>query len=258
MFWQITSSSDSKPSIVYGTIHLSTASCTIHWPRVEDYLNRYDHVFTESSLDREAALFVRPFMLLEEGLKVFDFITPEKWQKIRNIYIKYCGIDIDYLKMYRPIFIITQLQLSLMNAVDSPPIDQMIWDHAVQNECQLSGLESPHEQVEILKSLDIAGHYRFLVRMSKNISNTRKKLNDLIRAYGNEDIVRLYRLSKSTLGKDQSRLIAQRNELLARRIWDAHLRSPSFFSFGAGHLAGGHGVLRILKRLGATVTAIMN
>jgi len=40
---------------------------------------------------------------------------------------------------------------------------------------------------------------------------------------------------------------------MADRLMSMHAIEPSFFTFGAGHLSGGKGVLRLLKDKGAFI-----
>lgn len=256
LFWEFRTPDTPTPSILYGTIHLGTPGCMVHWEKAIAYIHQYNRIFTESSVNQEAALYIQPFSLLEPGVRIHDFISKRRWGKMRQVFLKYCSVDIDQLKMLKPLFILSQLQASLLEASNTLPLDYRIWQTAENLGKHMMGVETPQEQVDILLQLDIGQQYLQLVKMSKKISKTRSKLQDIIAAYGTQDIQKLYKMSKSSLGKDRGTLISNRNMVMADRLISFHNREPSFFSFGAGHLYGGMGVLRLLKQKGAVIKPI--
>ena len=257
LFWSFYTEQNRHPSIIFGTIHLSMPETDVHWDRVKRFIDQYPKTFTESSLSPDAAKLVQPFSLLPDGIHHLQYVSQRRWDKMREVFKKYCDLDLEELKIFRPLFILTQIQLKLLGATHGFPLDQKIWSYAKAEGKQTYGIESPEEQVKILQSLTIEGHYRQLVRMSKSISRTRVKLKKLISAYKEEDIQQMYRQSKYSLGKDRSLLLIQRNEIIAQRVFSQHQRESSFFTFGAGHLYGGKGVLKMLKHYGANVSPLI-
>ena len=253
LFWEFATEDNPEYSTIYGTVHLGTPECLKHWDRVARCIELYPVVFTESSLEMEDLKFLQPFTLLETGTSTTDYVTANRWRRMRRIFLKYCRVDIDLLKMFRPLFILTQIQSAMVQSDEQTALDFKIWQYALLMEKEVRGIETAQEQVSILLSLDTYQQYLNLIRISKNISATRKKLKKLLKAYEEEDIISLYRMSKSTLGKDRSSLIRNRNEVMAKRLINFHNDQASFFSFGAGHLTGGRGIIRLLKKHGAIV-----
>lgn len=254
LFWELHTPQQNKPSVIFGTLHLGCDEVSLHWDKTKALIQSYNRVFTESPLDKESNDYSAQFALLGEE-HVYDYISPRRWRKMRTTFKKYLNVDIDQMKMLRPLFIMSMLQVNLMKA-NGQAIDHRIWKFAEANHYTVNGIESAQEQVDILLQLSTQQHFRQLVAFSKNISKTRKSIKRLLKLYADEDIHALYKKSKGSLGVDKATLLNDRNVIMSDRIFNYHEEHPSFFSFGAGHLAGFQGVLQLLKAKGATLQPI--
>ena len=257
LFWSFATAERPEPSFLCGTIHLGTPECVRHWPLIQKYIDQYERIYTESSIGPEAVSFLQSFTLLDTDFDIRDYVTPRRWTKMRSTFVKYCDIDIDKMKMYRPLFLLAAIQSKLVDGSSATPLDHMIWQHADEQGKSTHGVESPQEQVEIMLQMDMRQQYLNLIRISKTITKTRSFIKKLLKTYEAQDIDRLYQMSKASLGVDRGLLIQSRNDVMANRIMNHHNDEPSFFSFGAGHLGGGSGVLRKLKQNGATIKPIV-
>lgn len=258
LFWSFSTAERPDPSFLCGTIHLGTEECVKHWPLIEQYIDRYDRIYTESSIGPDALSYLQSFTLLEPDCDMYDYVTPRRWAKMKSTFVKYCNVDIDKMKMFRPLFILAAVQSNLVDGTSKTPLDHMIWERAEELGKSTHGIESPQEQVEIMLQMDMRQQYLNLIRISKTITKTRSFIKKLLKTYEAQDINRLYQMSKASLGVDRSLLIQSRNDIMANRILNHHNDEPSFFSFGAGHLGGGSGVLRKLKQQGATIKSIVH
>jgi len=227
-----------------------------HWPTIKSQIELYKRIYTESSIGQQDITYLQPFTLLDDDCDIYDYVSPSRWDKMRSTFVKYCNIDIDKMKMFRPLFILAAIQSALVDGGGQTPLDHMIWQYAEEHDKSTYGIESPQEQVAIMLQMDLNQQYLNLIRISKTITKTRSYINKLLKVYEAQDIHRLYKMSKDSLGMDRNLLINQRNDIMADRILDYHNYEPSFFSFGAGHLGGGNGVLRKLKQQGAYLTPL--
>jgi Uncharacterized protein conserved in bacteria len=242
-----------SPSVIFGTIHLCTDETLHHWPQVQHIITQYDRIYTESSLFPEEQSSIRPHALLPSGQTYLDFISERRWVRMRKVFLKYCRLDIDLYKTLRPLMLSTAVQSALIKVHNDHSLDQMIWQEALHQNKKPAGIETIHEQIQILRSLDIKTHYQHLSQISRNISKTRRRLNRILRDYQAQKINKLYHISKQSLGTDRTQILIKRNEIMADRLMSMHAIEPSFFTFGAGHLSGGKGVLRLLKDKGAFI-----
>ena len=77
----------------------------------------------------------------------------------------------------------------------------------------------------------------------------------LIRAYEEQNIQRIYKRTKKSLGKYRQLLLNNRNELMTKGI-ESMLNVGSFYTIGAAHLGGNRGVIALLKRKGIKIKPI--
>lgn len=256
LHWSFYTDQETTPSFICGTIHIGLERCSTYWPLISEFIQKYNRIYTESSLDPRVQVLLQPSTLLPEGVSVHDYISHRRWSKMRSQFIRFTKVDIDQLKMLHPLFILTTIQLELLGVRGQASLDQRIWNQATEEGKFKDGIESPQEQVFALKSMDLSALYLQLVRVSKRISGTRAQLNRLIDIYVSQDIHKMYKVTKRTMGNNKGSLIYKRNQVIGQRLLRLHKEEPSFFSFGAGHLAGHKGVLRYLKSEGAHIVPI--
>lgn len=215
---------------------------------------RYSRVYTESGLSEEDQRYSQRFIFLDNPDTRYQYVTPNRWNRMRQVFCKYFSIDIDMMKHLRPMFIMAAIQKSILGETGDTALDQAIWQFAVEHNLSVQGIETAQEQVDIMLSLPMRPQYTALVRLSQKISGQRKKMLSIIKYYQEQRVKELYQMSSSQMRFGKVILIHQRNQIIANRIFDWHQEKPSFFSFGAGHLAGKNGVIHLLRKKGALVT----
>lgn len=254
LFWEFQLASDERPSLIVGTIHLGTPQALVYWERIAQCIDSYDHIYTESSLSPEGQEMMSKYVFYNEKDVFLKYITPNRWRRMVATFKTYFNIDIEQMRDMRPLFILSAIYQS-MQANNGPSLDQRIWSYATSTGKSVEGIESTQEQIQIMLGLSNQLQYRQLVRLSKKVKGFRAKFLSVLDTYQEQDILKMLKLAKHTIGIDKVTLLHQRNELIAQRIVLQHRRAASFFSFGAGHLAGANGVLAILKRQGVTLKA---
>ncbi len=248
-------SPEERPSVVLGTIHLATEEAYFHWGRIEKLIDTYDNVFTESSLEYTSQQEINKYVFFEEPDTFLQYLTLNRWERMRKTFIRYFNVDIERMRDMRPLFILSALYQSIEPS-SGRSLDHRIWQYAEENGKCVDGIETIEEQIQIMLGLSIGMQYRHLSRMSRRISGLKAKYKSILRAYQEEDILKLLNLSKSSLGLDRATLLQNRNEIMVDRMIIYHKEKPSFFCFGAGHLAGSDGVITLLKKSGALVRAL--
>ena len=226
-----------------------------HWDRIKGLIDKYDKVFTESSLDTVSQEYINKYVFFQESDMFLKYITINRWERMRKTFIKYFDVDIERMRDMRPLFILSFLYQSLEPSVGSS-MDQRIWKYAADCGKSVDGIEKTEEQVAIMLSLSNRLQYRQLVRMSRKVRGLRGKFKNILNAYQEQDILKLLKLSKNSLGLDKVALLQDRNEIMVARMMTNQKTNPSFYCFGAGHLAGMNGVLTLLKKKGAIVSAL--
>ncbi len=253
LFWEIDSPEIDHKSYIFGTIHLYRESHAEIMKRVERIIESVDKVFTESSfeINPDKSLYQLP-----PNMDLIDLLGIHKYERVKMILKKSLDFDLDHFKEALPLMTNQQITLHVMGLTQYPPIDALIYQSALRHEKEYSGIETLGEQMEILQKIPIEYQSRSLVKMSRNIKGFRKKVSHMIDLYDQQKISLLYKSSKKEMGELRKLLLYDRNIVLANRISNFHKEAKSFFTFGAGHLAGNGGVLALLKRKGLSIKAI--
>lgn len=218
-------------------------------------MDQYELAFTESSLSTRDQSYVNEYVFFQEPNVYLKYMTQNRWEKMKSTFLKYFDLDIEGMKNMRPTFILSMLYQKMMVGKGAS-LDQRIWDYASSNGMKVAGLESVHEQIQILQKLSLRHQYQQLIKISKKISGIQAGFHKILKAYQEEDLSTLFQLSKKTLGPDKQLLLENRNVIMVDRMINQHQLQPAFFSFGAGHLVGTHGVLAMLKRKGFRIKPI--
>lgn len=257
LFWELRTHEEASPSVIFGTMHLSHSDAMQHLDQVLPLIERYNCVFTESALGIEDHSNLHKSIYLTNIADWSQYITKPQFKKLDYALDKYFGIEINDVIHLRPMFI---WALACQNLLDAhgESLDQFIWTYAAKKGKRLHGLESGEEQMTVLKSMSIEFEYQQLKALAFNISKTRKMLLKLLGDYREQNVQGLFRKTKKSLGPNKALLLTERNRRFADRIFDQHNIESSFFCFGAGHLAGKFGVLKLLKQKGASIKPLKN
>jgi uncharacterized protein YbaP (TraB family) len=97
------------------------------------------------------------------------------------------------------------------------------------------------------KEISLEFQLKQLKDICRNVNKFRKTLKKLSLSYKNQDINKLYKVSKKAMGALKYKLIYERNSIMTQNILKLSNNHATFISIGAAHLAGKHGVLRLLK-----------
>jgi Uncharacterized protein conserved in bacteria len=79
----------------------------------------------------------------------------------------------------------------------------------------------------------------------------------MLARYAQGDIQGLYKSAKKDAKGMRKVLLYRRNRLMAKRFAEIASREPLFCAVGAGHLAGGKGMLRLLKNAGFSLRPVL-
>ncbi len=257
LFWHIVDPMDParEVSFLVGTIHLADSRVAPLVDLMRKYLLSYDDIYTEAPLtiDKNSLLDNKVFVPRDSWKKYW---STHKYLKVRKILLKAFGVDIELHKSLRPMFILTMLYQKMSVNTSFIAMDQLIWEEATMGGKHVAGLESLEEQMQIMERMSIDHEYAQLAALARNVRAARKNFSRLMRYYCDQKILLLLKKTKGSLGPNKAVLLHERNQVLASRIGAIHREKPSFFSFGAAHLAGRYGVLNLLKQQGFRLCAI--
>lgn len=237
-------------------MHVRDRSAFLWVDEIKSRIDACDIYAAEMHLGEVDPMQLSESATLKSGQLLTDLIPPRKYAKVRRQLLKSFGLDLDSMRFLHPFLVISRLSETVLSEDHLHPLDQALFHYAESMGKETTGLESFVEQMEIMKSLDPVDHIKGVLQIARNPAKFRKSIHNMVRYYEIQDIQRLYQVSRKQLQHLRSQMLFQRNRILADRFAQLCEGGTVFAGFGAAHLGGGKGVIRLLKQQGFRVSPI--
>jgi uncharacterized protein len=260
VFWEISGPGLSKPSYLFGTIHLICEQDFKLSKEVEEKLKDSEALIMEVDMDDPAlALSMLAKMQNEEGESITDYLTEKEYQAIRQKLIERTGVDLDMLKNMRPFMLMSLIYPNLLEC-EIKSYENELMKLAKSQQLEIRGLESVDDQLSVFDQIPLEEQYRSFFEYAENLDKGRQEFRKLIATYLREDIELLVKMvSESPEYKAyQDILLDKRNQNWISPMEELMNEGSMFFAVGAGHLGGEKGLLKLLKQEGYTLKRLGN
>ena len=258
LLWKIEGKKATENSYVFGTMHVKDRRAFRFKDEVEKSILECQAYAAEFNLEEATHNLSSDSMDLPVGQTLDQIIPPKKYKKIRKVFLKSTGLDIDFFKYSKPMLVTNMLSEAILSSDMPDSLDIHLWKFAKENGKITLGIETVAEQLEIMNKIPLDYQIKSLVSAGKNFSKFRKQILKLTTQYENGNLQQLYKTSKKGLGSIRKVMLYDRNFLMADRIDKIIKEQSTFIAIGAGHLAGKKGVLRLLKHAGNVVKPIFH
>ncbi len=237
-------------------MHVQNNAAFTFIDHVKRYIDSKSIFYGETNLDDLAAMQVEMDMyLLPDGKSLHDYISEKRYLKWRTRLLKHFDIDLNRFQHYIPFFILSSLQTGYLEADHNLPLDKHLWDYAVARGKTVLGVESADFQYSVMKNISLDDQFKMLKEFIAQPNKFKRRIETLETLYMEQDILQLYRSTRDSLGSQRRLLLTDRNVQMSQTILQ-NRDQPSFYTFGAAHLAGNKGVLPLLKRGGLQISPI--
>lgn len=240
---------------LYGTIHLPDERVLAMPGTVEQAFAEADAFFAEIEATAASERAVQEAAQLEAGVDPATYMTDATWARIEERLTRK-GVPAavrPYVRQMEPWAIgalLPTLDYFEEQAAGKAPLDKALYLRARTEGKEVGGLETVAEQLAVFGGFTREEHGRMLVDALDQLDDYEKKgrnpVEEMIGAWRSGDEKRLMELLDDGFGKDpvlrdrmESRLLWQRNQLIAERIAARMAKDPSrtvFFAVGALHL----------------------
>lgn len=247
LLYRVTGPGLSAPSYLFGTMHTRDARVHAFLPGLMPYLRECEVLCTEFPLDQEE---LPSFLQSGEPLNWWNGLSKGKRRMLARLMEKQGLGDPQAFSLLPPLVLIQVLTAQLLGDEEEHPLDLALAHSAATMGLRREGVETFEEQLDTLQKLTIKAQRKHLLDIAGNYSKFRRQLHKQVKWYVAQDIRQLHKDGRRQLKKMRKTLLTDRNLVMAERM-DSRMRSaPHFFAIGAGHLAGGKGLLRLLKHRG--------
>ena len=246
-------------SHVFGTIHLSDSLVFMQRDTVLSVLDNSRAFYAEIDLDSMASGVNPMMMMLPAGQTLSDLYTPEEYAQIDSVLKERLGpMAIAAVRM-KPAAVAAMLMMDFDEApslsANMLSVDQFLWQRAKDQNIPSGGLERIEEQLAVLDSMPP----KFLLEAVQDLDGGDSLLVFLSEAYAAENLQAISELvdSVSAVESFMTTLNDERNMKMARRLKDDLEQGGVFVAIGSAHLAGPHGMLKLLREQGYTVQPVL-
>lgn len=259
LLWKVSGNDLTHASYLFGTIH---ATCDATLPeKVIEAFNQTEQLALELDMsDPNLQMKMAQEMYISDGKSIRDYMTDEEFEKLsKDLEGKLMGMNLAMLQNVKPLFINMMLIPTVLECPQQA-FDLSLLQLALTKEMPIIGLEEVEDQMKALSAIAIEDQVKELLEATQNnLEKSKKEMTKLLSLYADEDIQGMEKYmqeTKSSFSASTPEILDNRNLNWIPVIETMMKEKPSFFGFGALHLAGEKGVIQLLRNKGYTVEAI--
>jgi uncharacterized protein YbaP (TraB family) len=265
LLWRISGKDISKPSYLFGTIHLMCADDIQISDSLKSAIKNADKVYLELDLNNFLEMLsVVSKMKMRNDTVLADLLTKEEYKRVKAFFTKEKSpIPFSLLETYKPMLAASALIETSIDCDNEIAMEQLIMKEAKTYGTGIKGLETMIYQVSIFDSIPYKLQAQQLVKYIDNYGkkDTTNELDELTKAYKNQQLNKLEALTmKGDMGMENfsELLLFKRNENWVKKMNDLMPGNSFVFAVGAGHLPGQKGVINLLRKMGYKVDPVKN
>jgi len=258
LLWKISGNGLSKPSYLYGTMHVQDERAFRLNDSVLVAFDRCDAVVNEMDLDSIDPFKLLSDMMLDSGKTLHDFMTEKEFNKVSKKLMKASGFSLEMFKTMQPIMIVSMMSESQFDAQMAVALDMFFQERGKEQNKKLLGLETYEEQLNALLNIPIEEQVKMLTEKMPSEKKSKTMIDRMIELYNTAALEELYdwSMDDETGDRFEASLLTERNFLMADRIVPIISDQSSFIALGALHLPGEVGVINLLRQKGFIVEPV--
>lgn len=257
LLWEISGNGITAPSYLYGTFHLVCPADLIISPVIDEKLKSSKKLFLEMDMDDPTVMqkVQMGFLLKDSSWKAL--LKENEYNSLADSFKHLTNMPIDMFLKVKPFALLSFVMMGMMECQPTS-WDLTLAQKAKENNIEVKGLETPERELEAINTMSLQEQTDMLKEMLSNPDSTKKSLQQMIKIYKDKDLdaLRDEMTSDKRFGDIETELLVKRNNEWVPEIEQQIKTEPTFFAFGAGHLAGENGIITLLKNKGYTVKAI--
>jgi hypothetical protein len=263
LLWKISGNGLSRPSYLFGTMHLLCSTDAKLSDSLKSIIKETDLIYFEIDMDNMMEMLgaIR-YLKMSGDKKLSDLLSPDEYKKVKE-YFSQSRLPIPFAMMesFKPFFLSSLISEQKMDCAEKQGMEQAIIAESKQYNKEIKGLESVAFQASVFDSIPYAEQAKELLKAIDSAGKNGDLSEELVDVYKKQDLKKIEELTS----KDESGfmgyidlLLYNRNADWAQKM-DAIMKSKgALFAVGAAHLPGEKGVINLLRKQGFTVKPIAN
>jgi hypothetical protein len=266
LLWEISGKNLSKPSYLFGTIHMLCKEDAVLGDSLLAAIEKTERVYLELDMDNifEMIGALRQ-MKMKNDTTLADLLSKDDYNKVKEyMTAKSSLLPFSELETYKPLLASSLLLESAMDCGTPVAMEQLIMEVAKKSGKRIEGLESMAYQMSIFDSIPYKAQAEQLLKFvsdTGNQSDADNEFEEMVEAYKNQDLKKLSELinrSEAGIVQFEDLLLYNRNRNWVQKLKTIMPERPVTIAVGAGHLPGEKGVINLLRKEGYTVKPVKN
>ena len=266
LLWRISGNNLSKPSYLFGTIHLLCANDIELSETLKAAIKETDKVYLELDMDNlfEMMQAVQK-MKMRNDTTLSDLLSESDYKKVKAFFTsKSSMIPFSILETYKPMLAASMIMQSSTDCDNAISMEQIIMQQAKQDRKEIKGMETMTYQLSIFDSIPYEVQAKQLLAfISENDTEDKasKEYEEMASAYRNQELNKLEMLINKEefgVGNFADLLLYNRNRNWVVTMGKIFSANSAVIAVGAGHLPGEKGVINLLRKAGYKVDPMEN
>jgi uncharacterized protein YbaP (TraB family) len=265
LLWKISGNGMSRPSYLFGTIHMLCADDIQLSDSLKAAIKSADNVYLELDMDNIFEMLgVMGKMKMRNDTTLADLLTPAEYDSVKTFFKKQnTMLPFSVLETYKPMLAASTLLQSSLDCDKQVAMEQLIMKEAKSQGKGIKGLETMAYQMSIFDSIPYGVQAKQLlsyVQQSGDESGA-QEFEMLSKAYRAQQLDTLEAITTREdmgIANFTDILLYNRNTAWAKKLQGLMKEKSLVVAVGAGHLPGERGVINLLRKAGYKVEPIRN
>ncbi len=259
LLWEISGNGLQQPSYLFGTIHMICKEDFLISEIVKQKFNSSKQVYLELDMDDpQLQVTMMQQMQLPDKETLKNKLGESDFKKLDSFLQKEMNMNLVMFDKFKPMMVMSILAQRLLPCASMESYEMNFVKMATEHKKELLGLEKVDDQLGVFDAIPDSLEIRSIMNMVNDFESHKKEFSRMSSIYKTQDLDALYQLivgSPEMMGS-QELLLDRRNRNWIPVMESVMKNSTTFFAVGAGHLAGSHGVLELLRKQGYKVKGI--
>ena len=255
LLWEVSGNGLSKPSYLYGTIHMICSSDYFLTDKTKRAFESSEKLMLEINFsDPKEMSQMQQLAMGKEPLS--KKLTPEQLAKLDDILIKTTGMTVKQVDSFSLLTVMSLISMKTFGCTDLKFYEMEFIEQAKKRNIEIGGLESVKDQFVILENAYT--NDEIIAMLDESVPEETAKL---VSTYKDENIESLYNITtdeRFTSKKTKKIILDERNLNWVKSMAELVKKQSVFFAVGSAHLGGEFGVINLLRKAGYKVKPILN
>lgn len=258
LLWKIIGKNITKPSYLFGTIHMICPEDLKLGDSLLSGMERADRLYLEIDMD-EPGLMLKTMKLtmLEKGT-LKELMDSDDYKLLENFMKNSIGMPMMLLNRMKPFTLLSLIYSNILPCKKPASYEEALMGLAKKQKKEVMGLESMEDQMAVFDRIPDTAETRMIMDLIRDVEKQRFELQHMIDAYKRRDLTSLAAMISDAPEMDgfEDLLLVNRNRKWIPIMTNAMRQQSCLFAVGAGHLPGIDGVINLLRQSGYTVQPV--